>query len=148
VNSKTTATIALGILLAAAAAAGAEAPPAQLAAKLEAAFSDWTGDKAERLVLIPATGQPFIFSTGDKAHVSLSLGQLLRTLSRRGTKLEEISDVVHSHNDRRGFSQEDLALCRLLRSYGFRGAFRIYYPETRRIRTLEDPGQAAALARK
>jgi hypothetical protein len=132
-KSKTT-TIALGLLLAAAAAAA----EGSLEGILRQAFADWTGDKAERLVLISAAGQAFVFNSGDKNQVRLSLGELLRTLSRQGVKLEEISDVIHSHNEKSAsFSEDDLALFRILRSYGFRGAFRIYYPETRRILTLQ-----------
>ena len=144
-------TIALGILLAGAAAA-AESPLAQI---LRAAFSDWMGDKAERLVLVASDGQSFVFSGQNGHQVGVNLGELFRTITRAGHTLATITDVVHSHGDRGStFTDQDRELERILRSHGFAGAFRIYYPETRRILTLQsslrtrspapapDPGRA------
>lgn len=99
-------------------------------------FPDWQGDKSEKLVFVVADGQVFTFGGGPNA-VSGSLLNIIRTLARKGQHLGTVTNVFHSHKWPDGFSPTDVALCKTLRKIGFTGEFQIFYPETRRIKTLD-----------
>lgn len=125
------------------AAAGFYAEP-QLVELLVKTFPDWQGDKSEKLIFITEDGQVFTFGGGDPNAVSVSLLNIIRTLARQGQHLGTVTNIVHSHKWPDGFSPIDVELCKTLRKVGFIGAFQLFYPETRRIKTLKRRNYARA----
>lgn len=107
---------------------------------LKKEYSDWEGNKAERLFFICRDRQIFQFrSNNGKNRVSVKLADIIRTLARNGNNLGTVWAVVHNHKWPEDFSEEDRKLLKILRDYGFQGKFLIYYPEKGRIRELTDP---------
>lgn len=109
----------------------------QLIELLTKIFADWQGDKSEKLIFITSDGQVFIFGNGGPNAVSVSLLSIIRTLAREGQHLGTVTNIVHSHKWPDGFSPTDVALCQTLRKVGFIGAFQLFYPGPRRIKTLK-----------
>jgi len=114
-------------------------PDAKLIQILKKEYSDWEGNKTEKLIFICLDGQTFQFRGGGQNKISIKLADLIRTLARNGNSLMSVLAVVHNHKWPDGFSEEDKAFLKTLRQYGFRGKFLIYYPEKCRIRELTDP---------
>ena len=111
---------------------------AEIVDVLRKVFSDWQGDKTEKLVAIAEDGQVFPFQgTGPNA-ISVSLVDIIRTLAHKKISIWQVTDIFHNHNNPRdGFSATDQALFDMLRKAGIKAGFHIFYPENRRIRTLE-----------
>jgi len=102
------------------------------------AYDDWHGDRSERLVLLTDDGQVFTFRSSSENAFSVSLVEIVRTLARKEVSIWQITDIFHNHNNPRAdFSTADLALFRTLQKAGIKAGFHIFYPETRRIKTLD-----------
>lgn len=105
---------------------------------LRKAYVDWQGDKSEKLVLLADDGQVFTFAGSNQSSVSISLVGIIRTLARKEVSIWQVTDIFHNHNNPRdGFSATDEALFESLRKAGIKAGFHVFYPETRRIKTLE-----------
>ena len=111
----------------------------QMTENLSKVFADWQGDKSEKLVLVAETGQMFTFGGKDKNAVAVTLPVMIRTLAKEGLSIWQVTDIFHNHNDKTTFSPTDVTLRDNLRKAGIKAKFHIFYPETRRINTLEDP---------
>jgi hypothetical protein len=98
-------------------------------------YHDWQGDKTERLIVI-ADDQVFMFPGGDKHHIFLPFGEILRSLSRKGLRFGQVTHIIHNHAWPEGFSSTDRALVEALSREGFTGRFMIYYPDVRRLKTM------------
>jgi len=111
----------------------------QMTENLVKVFADWQGDKSEKLVLVAETGQMFTFTANDKNSVGVTLPVIIRRLAKEGLSIWQVTDVFHSHNEKQHtFSPTDLALRDRLRKAGIKAKVHIFYPETRRINTLEE----------
>jgi hypothetical protein len=105
---------------------------------LHKAYADWQGDWSEKLVLVIDDGQTFTFAGSNQNSVSISLVEIIRTLARKEVSIWQVTDIFHNHNNPRdGFSPTDQALFETLSKAGIKAGFHIFYPETRRIRTLQ-----------
>ena len=112
----------------------------QMTENLVKAFADWQGDKSEKLILVAETGQLFTFTANDKNSVGVTLPVIIRRLAKEGLSIWQVTDIFHNHNERQHtFSPTDLALRDNLRKAGIKAKVHIFYPETRRINTLDDP---------
>jgi len=122
---------------------------AQMTEILVGIFSDWQGDKTEKLILVTDVGGVFVFKGTGTHEISISLTEIIRTLARKETSIWQITDVFHNHNNpREGFSQSDRALAETLERVGIKAGFHIFYPENRRIKSLRGkPGKRAFLER-
>jgi len=130
----------LGASLAGAAEAKKFGPysKAEILEILHKAYSDWQGDRSEKLVLLIDDGQAFTFAGSDPNGLSISLIEIIRTLAHKKISIWQVTDIFHNHNNPRdGFSPTDRALFDTLRKAGINAGFHIFYPENRRIRTLE-----------
>ena len=105
----------------------------QLIELLTKIFSDWQGDKSEKLIFITEDGQAFTFGNGGPNAVSINLLDVIRTLARKGQHLGTVTNIIHSHRWPDRFSPTDIALFKTLRKVGFAGKFQLFYPETHRI---------------
>ncbi len=115
----------------------------QVTEHLAKAFSDWQGNKEEKLVLVADNGQIFTFTSGKKNEVGVTLPVIIRRLAKEGLSIWQVTDVFHSHNEKQqSFSPTDLALRDGLRKAGIKARVHIFYPETRRINTLEEAAEA------
>lgn len=111
----------------------------QMTANLAKAFSDWQGNKEEKLVLVAENGQMFEFTSGSKNDVGITLPVIIRRLAKEGLSIWQVTDIFHNHNEKQHtFSPTDLALRDNLRKAGIKAKIHIFYPETRRINTLEE----------
>lgn len=104
---------------------------------LKKAFSDWQGDKSEKLIFITADGQIFRFGNNDPNGISISLGNVVRTLARKGQHLGTVTNIFHNHKWEQAFTSTDTILETTLRKLGFVGEFQLFYPETCRIKTSD-----------
>ena len=112
----------------------------QVTEHLTKAFGDWQGDKTERLVLVADNGQIFTFTSGSKNEVGVTMPVIIRRLAKEGLSIWQVTDIFHSHNEKQQtFSPTDLAMRDGLRKAGIKAKVHIFYPETRRINTLEEP---------
>ena len=112
----------------------------QMTENLAKVFSDWQGDKTEKLVLVAENGQMFEFTSGSKNDVGVTLPVIIRRLAKEGLSIWQVTDIFHNHNEKQHtFSPTDLALRDNLRKAGIKAKVHIFYPETRRINTLEEP---------
>ncbi len=112
----------------------------QMTEHLTKAFSDWQGNKEEKLVLVADNGQIFEFTSGKKNEVGVTLPVIIRRLAKEGLSIWQVTDVFHNHNEKQqSFSPTDLALRDGLRKAGIKAKVHIFYPETRRINTLDEP---------
>ena len=108
---------------------------------LHKAFADWQGNRSEKLVLLVEDGQTFTFAGSGPNSISVSLVEIIRTLARKEVSIWQVTDIFHNHNNPRdGFSPTDRALFETLRKAGIKAGFHIFYPETRRIKTLDPAG--------
>ncbi len=111
----------------------------QMTENLAKVFIDWQGDKSEKLVLVAEDGQLFTFGGNDPNAVAVTLPVMIRTLAKKGLSIWQVTDIFHNHNDKKTFSPTDTALRNNLRKAGIKAKFHIFYPETRRINTLDEP---------
>ncbi len=112
---------------------------AELIQILKKEYSDWEGNRTEKLIFICQDGQILQFRGDGRNKISVKLADIIRTLARNGNSLASVSVVAHNHKWPDDFSEEDKALFRTLWQYGFRGRFLVYYPEKGRIKELMDP---------
>ena len=98
----------------------------------------------EKLVFITASGQVFTFGSGEEKRVTIDLLDIIETLSRKGESLGTATNIIHNHTRGVDFSLPDIATCGALRKRGFTGAFQLFYPQTRRIKTLKRRNYARA----
>ena len=98
----------------------------------------------EKLVFITASGQVFTFGSGEEKRVTIDLLDIIETLSRKGESLGTVTNIIHNHTRGVDFSLPDIATCGALRKRGFTGAFQLFYPQTRRIKTLKRRTHARA----
>lgn len=106
---------------------------------LKKEYSDWQGNRIEKLVFLCRDGQVVRFAGNSTNRVSVRLADIIKALARTGNTLASVSAVVHNHKWPDDFSEEDRSLLRALRKYGFQGRFLVYYPERRIIKELTDP---------
>lgn len=101
-------------------------------------YSDWQGNKEEKIIFFCEDGQIVRFFGGQNK-ISIRLADLIRTLARNGNSLASVQAIAHNHKWPDDFSEEDKELFRILKRYGFSGRFLVYYPEECRIRELTGP---------
>jgi hypothetical protein len=106
---------------------------------LKKEYSDWEGNRTEKLIFICQDGQIFQFRGGSQNKVSIGLANIIRTLARNKNSLTSVSAIVHNHKWPDDFSEEDKALFMTLWQHGFRGRFLVYYPEKGRIKEFMGP---------
>lgn len=115
-------------------------PDKEIIQILKKEYSDWQGNRSEKLIIFCQDGQIFRFSNNNQNRVSIRLADIIRTLARNGNSLASVSVITHNHKWPDDFSEEDRSLLITLRKYGFRGRFLVYYPERRLVKELTDPG--------
>jgi len=108
----------------------------QLYELLNKVFYNWLGDKSEKLVLVTADGQSFVFP-GDPAKVSVETHTIILALARKGQSFKTVTNIIHNHARGVGFNEKDLTALQVFKKLGFVGKFQIFYPETGKIKTFK-----------
>lgn len=99
-------------------------------------YSDYQGDNSEKMALFLDDGQMLVFGGREPHQVSTSLGDVIRALARRGKQFANVTNIVHNHNRGERESNTDLDVYKVFRKYGFAGAYQLYDPERRRLKTV------------
>jgi len=104
---------------------------------LNKTYSDFEGDKREKMMVLTNDGKMLIFQ-GDKHGVNVSLGDIVRQLAYNGKSMADVNTMIHNHYDKKVFSPMDREVYKNLKKAGYVGKYQVYQPQTARLETLED----------
>jgi len=104
---------------------------------LNKTYSDFEGDKREKMMVLTNDGKMLIFQ-GDKHGINISLGDIVRQLAYNGKGIKDVNAMIHNHYDKETFSPTDKAVYKNLKKVGYAGKYQVYQPQTARLATLED----------